>query len=130
MNRSKAIASSVFALLVLCVVADTAEAGRRNRCRSHRRAQQCCTQTHHQHTPTCGCQASGYESTSSSYDSQSPDAAPMQDTYEGSDQNSNQNSAQNSDPDSGIYSEQGGAQTSRETRNNPVPPAPPAAPNN
>jgi hypothetical protein len=140
MRRSKIIASSLIALLLLCVVSETAEARCRKRCRHHRRAQPCCTQTCHTHTPTCGCEASSYESTAP-YDSQSsaPDAAPLPDSTEDSNQGSGQNLNQNtnsssvqqdSDPNSGIYSEQGGAQTSRETRNNPVPPAPPSAPNN
>jgi hypothetical protein len=118
MNRSKAIASSLIALLLLCVVAENAEAGRRNRCRHNRRAKQCCTQTCHHHTPTCGCEGSGYESSSSQYDSQSPDAAPSQDTYDGSDQNSEQ-TGRSSDEAPSPDSDAG---------NSNIPPAPPEAP--
>jgi hypothetical protein len=137
MSKPKAIATSLVALMLLCVVAETADAGHRRRCRKqHRRANHCCQQTCCTPAPTCGCDMSGHESAcgcqasgyeSSNYDSQGagPDAAPMPPSNDNYD-----NSNQNSDPESGVYSEQGGAQTDRETRNNPVPPAPPAAPNN
>jgi hypothetical protein len=136
MSKPKAIASSLVALLLLCMVAETADAGHRRRCRRQRRANHCCAQTCCTPAPTCGCEMSGVESAcgcqasgyeSSTYDSQGagPDAAPIPPSNDNYD-----NSNQNSDPESGVYSEQGGAQTDRETRNNPVPPAPPAAPNN
>jgi hypothetical protein len=122
MNRSKAIASSLIALLLLCVVSETAEARCRKRCRHHRRAQPCCTQTCYSPAPMCGCEMNDYETTMYDSPPAAPDAAPMPDssadTYDGSNQDSDQagrssDEAPSSDSDAG---------------NSNIPPAPPEAP--
>jgi len=114
MNRSKGIVSSLIALLLFCLVSDTAEARCRKRCR-HQRQRQCCTQTCHSHAAPspCGCSANSYGSTGSQYDSQQSDYSPTpasdqesagspQYSNQGSNQNSNQdvNSSQNTGQDS------------------------------
>lgn len=112
MTRSKAIASSLAALLLVCLVSDTADARSRRHCR-HQRQRQCCAQTCHNHSmpsSSCGCGEISYDSSGSQYDSQqsnyspqsAPDAAPEppsnqnQSTNQTSNQSTNRNSGQDS----------------------------------